>query len=124
MPVAAGTKELLNRPLWASSQTAQRTPPTELGLTRSDGWPVAYEQALTGKTVERDLCNQHLHELGAAYRDIASMGVLAWDGDVDYAAGAFASTATGLHVSRVASGPGSGNATDPDSPGQTVWRVY
>ena len=33
-------------------------------------------------------------------------------------------TDTGIHVSGEISGPGSGNATDPDDTGQTIWRRY
>jgi len=124
MTMSAGTKQLAVRPVWASNPNAQTEPPETLGLTRTEGWPVAYEQPLTGKTVERLLVNNHFRELVAVFRDITTMGILAWDADVDYAAGAFVATASGLHVARVVSGPGSGNPTDPDGPGQTVWRVY
>ena len=124
MPVSPGTKAVLDKDIWASDDNAQKLTPEEVGLTRSEGWPVTYEQLHTGKFPEREVFNQHMFELGSAVTDIAASGVLPWNADVDYVAPAFVATATGLHVSFVDSGLGTGNATDPDMAGQTIWRLY
>ena len=104
--------------------THKKRCPEEKGLVRSDGWPVAYEQLHTGKFPEFDVFNQLVFEAGSAVTDIVSAGVLPWTPDVDYVAPCFAMTTSGLHVAFEDSGPGTGNATDPDTLGQTVWRLY
>ena len=66
--------------------------------------------------------NQRDHELDAGLIDVAAYGVPAWDAEVDYTpasdAACFATTATGLHLTNTATGPATGNATDPDAVGQ------
>ena len=102
--------------------------PEEVGLTRADGWTVAYEQQGSGSEPERTIFNQLLYELWSVGFDIADYGVPTWDDEVDYTpatdAACFATTATGLWVTMVSTGPATGNVTDPDAVGQTIWRRY
>ena len=61
-----GYKDLLTGGLWASSDVADRELPEEVGLTRADGWTVAYEQQGSGSEPERTIFNQLLYELWSA----------------------------------------------------------
>lgn len=128
MTVSQAYKDLLGDGIWGSSAGAQVMLPEEAGLDREDGWPVAYEQFGTGKHPEREVWNGLLMEAVAALADIASQGILSWDAEVDYAvsddAVPFVTTVTGVHVGLVPSGPSTGNPTDPDTPGQEVWRRF
>ena len=114
--------------VWASGADADRQTPEDAGLVREDGFPVGYEQPGSGDSPEREVFNQRGLEHDAALVDIAATGVPAWDVEVDYRpvadAACFVTTPTGLHLTRVDTGPTFGNATDPDAPGQTVWRPY
>ena len=111
--------------LWAD--TGDREDPEGVGIDRSVGWTVSYEQRGSGDEPERTVFNQLLRELSGWAVDQLRMGVLQWDEDVDYVDAAFVTTEDGLHVALQATGPGSGNATDPtatqdaDDP---VWRIY
>lgn len=126
--VSQGYKDLIDDGVWASSAGADRETPTDAGITRANGYPIAYEQIGSGKTPERTVINQRFHEWYSAFIDFAATGVPAWDTDVDYTpasdAACFVTTATGLHLTRTNTGPAYGNATDPDASGQAVWRLY
>ena len=128
MAISDATKALIADGIWASSEAADRETPENLGIRRIDGWTVAYEQPGSGREPERTLFNEQGFEQESAIHDIVGFGVLAWDAGVDYVhddtGHAFATTSTGLWVSERASGPARGNATNPDTPGQTVWRRY
>ena len=65
--------------------------------------------------------NQLLRELSGGAVDVRDQGILAWDTDVDYLQHAIARGGTVLYRATVATGPGSSNATDPTSSGQSVW---
>ena len=108
--------------LWASS--GDREDPEDVGLTRADGWTVAYEQIGSGSEPERAVFNQLFRELSGWAIDRLRQGIPSWDIEVDYIHPAFTTTASGVWVSTADSGPGSGNATDPDDSGQTLWRRY
>ena len=82
--VSQGYKDLLTGGLWASSDVADRELPEEVGLTRADGWTVAYEQQGSGSEPERTIFNQLLYELWSVGFDIADYGVPTWDDEVDY----------------------------------------
>ena len=72
--------------------------------------------------------NQREYELTSALIDFAATGVPAWDAEVDYTpandAACFVTTTTGLHLTTTATGPATGNATDPDAQNQAIWRRY
>ena len=121
-------KELLSDGVWASGANADRQTPEDAGLVREDGFHVGYEQPGSGDSPERPVFNQRELEHDAALVDIAATGVLAYDADLDYRpvadAACFVTTASGLYRTTILTGPTFGNATDPDTPGQTVWRLY
>ena len=109
--------------LWAD--TGDRTDPEDLGLTRTTGWPVAYEQLGSGAEPERALFNQRFRELDGAFADEMRYGIGPWDADIDYHQHARATDSAGRKmIATVATGPRSGNATDPAVAGQTVWRPF
>lgn len=119
-------KQILGN-LWA--ENGDREEPEDLGLTRTTGWPVAYEQIGAGKEPERTLFNQLLRELTGWASDGYREGVRLWDGDANYAQHAFVQTAEGLYVANRASGPALGNAVNPltetpQSESQRIWRKY
>ena len=121
-------KDLIGNGAWARSNTANRQTPADAGLTRADGWTVAYEQIGSGSTPERRVFNQRDYETDSGLVDIAAMGIPEWDVDLDYTpasdAACFVTTDGGLWLTFTDTGPTYGNATDPDSSGQTVWRLY
>ena len=122
-------KALIADGVFASSDAAERLTPAEAGLDRAEGWPLPYEQIGSGKFPEREVFNNHFYEKTSGLLDIAKFGVPQWDAEVDYPVTAdakpFVTTASGLWVSDVNTGPAYGNATDPDTPNQqTVWRLY
>ena len=124
MVVSQAFKDLLEDGPWASSESAQKQTPEDAGLTRTEGWPIAYEQINSGKTPERTVFNQLVNEITSALIDIAENGVLPWDTEVNYSANAFVTTTGGLWIATVATGPAYGNPTNPDTTSQTVWRRY
>ena len=128
MAVSQATKDLIADGIWASSDSAQRETFDELGIDRAIGYDAAYEQVGTGKFPERTGFNQMFHELTASFLDMFAYGIPAWDTDVDYLITTttvpFVVTATGLWLALVNSGPDLGNATNPETAGQTVWRRY
>ena len=127
--VSQGFKDILSDGAWAAASGADKLDPTDFGLTRADGFPVAYEQIGSGKEpVEREVFNEREYEFTASLIDIAAHGpVPEWDVEVDYTpasdAACFVTTSTGLHVTRMNTGPTYGNATDPDASGQAVWTA-
>ena len=120
-------KDILSDGAWARDGAFRETP-EDAGIDRGDGWTVAYEQIGSGSLPERDVFNQRDYELDSGLIDIAAMGVPEWDADLDYTpaadAACFVTTSTGLHVTRMNTGPTYSNATDPDTPNQQVWRRY
>lgn len=121
-------KDLIADGVWARDVAANRETPADLGITRADGYDVAYEQIGSGSEPERTGWNQREYEWTAAMIDFANAGVPEWDTGVDYTpasdASCFVTTATGLHLTNTATGPATGNATDPDAQSQTIWRRY
>ena len=106
--------------LWASDATADREDPEDVGITRTDGWPIAYEQIGSGKEPERSVFNQKFREWTGFGNDVLRMGILQWDSGVDYNIYAFVTASDGfIYVANVASGPGTGDAIDPITSGQT-----
>ena len=113
---------------WAAG--GDRADPSDVGLTRSEGWGVSYEQPGSGREPERAVFNQRLLELDEALGDALRFGVQPWDRRINYPG----SDATGyafvvgsdglLYVAMIPSGPATGNATDPTDANQAVWREY
>ena len=109
--------------LW--SESGDREDPESAGLTRTEGWPVAYEQVGANAEPEREVVNQLLREIAGAFQErIRSGGRSPWDQRLDYFQ--FARVTRGIHIyiATVANGPGHGNATDPSTLGQTIWRLW
>ena len=67
---------------WAASGDVAT--PESQGLTRASGWPVAYSQAGSGKTPEREVVNQLFRELTALAVELNTRGLLEWDSSVSY----------------------------------------
>ena len=107
-----------------------RDDPEDVGLDRSTGWPVRYEQPGADAEPERTVFNQLLCELDQAFSEKARAGVLEWDARIDYPGDdetgyAFVVGTDGrLYVSLRPSGPTTGNPTNPVGDGQTAWAEY
>ena len=105
---------------WAD--TGDRTDPDDTSLSpvisRAEGYPASF--SLTD-TPRRAVINQKFREWDGIAFDTMTMGVLPWDGDIDYLAGAIVNEAGALYSANVATGPATSNATDPATSGQTVW---
>ena len=56
--------------LWAD--TGDREDPEDVGIDRSVGWPVSYEQRGSGDEPERTVFQQLLREMSAGGRSISS----------------------------------------------------
>lgn len=128
MAASQGYKDLVADGVWASADTAFRTLPEDEGIDRTVGFGVAYEQLGSGALVGRGEWNNYRHELTAALIDISAHGVLPWSADLNYVPDGdewcFTKTSSGLWRTNVATGPAYGNATDPDTAGQTIWRRF
>ena len=126
MALSAGTRSLAAAGVWA--EDGDRQSAEDADVDRAQGWDQRYEQIDSGRLPERAVWNGRDWEQESALFDILLAGVPAWDPDVDYQptdeAHCFVTTATGLHVSLRASGPGLGGPVDPDGDGQDAWRVY
>ena len=126
--VSQAYKDLIADGPWARDAAGNRETPADLGINRADGYDVAYEQIGSGKEPERTGFNQREYELTSALIDFAATGVPAWDVEVDYTpasdAACFVTTAAGLWLTDTATGPATGNATDPDAQNQAIWRRY
>ena len=69
--------------------------------------------------------NQRFRELDGAFADEMRRGIGLWDRDIDYHRFARAIDSTGRKmVALVATGPGTGNVTDPVTVSQAVWREF
>ena len=110
--------------VWASGDDAERESPEDAGIDREEGWGLPYEQPGSGALPEREVWNQRWRELDGAFAEEMRYGVPRWDAGVDYAQGAFANVDGVLRVALAPTGPATGNPTDPESPGQQVWRIY
>ena len=105
---------------WADS--GDRTDPDDTSLSpalvRTDGWPPSFSSS---ETPRRAVINQRFRELDGIAFDTMTMGILPWDGDIDYVAGAVVNELGVLYSADVATGPATSNATDPATSGQAVW---
>ena len=112
--------------VWASDARADRIDPEDLGLTRSEGWPVAYEQIDSGFEPEREVFNQKMREWdGWLDEDIATGGLPQWDAGVNYRADARSAVQHRKYVALVNTGPAFGNAVQPGTAGAIgIWRLY
>ena len=98
--------------LWA--ETGDRQNPEQVGLTRSRGWPVSYEQLGSGDEPERTIFNQLLREISGGILDRSRQGIYQWDSEVTYTHETFVTGSDGkIYVSLTDSGPAFGNSADP-----------
>ena len=123
---SAETRTLLAADVWASSTEgeANRQNPEAIGLTRTTGYGLEYQQLDSGFYPSRQVLNQRYHEWELGFRHKLLMGIPEYDSDVDYRQHAFAVVGGTLYVATEANGPTLGNPTDPTALGQTVWREY
>ena len=122
--------EALKVKLWAGTAEGanhRADPPSTLVET---GWHEQYSQPGGPVGPERTYVNELVHRLTALMVEIQTGGLpLPWSGRVNYRhdaeASAFCMGEDGrMYVSLAASGPRLGNATNPVTDGQAVWRVY
>ena len=110
--------------LWADS--GDRTDPDDTTLTpplvRTDGWGTTFS-AVDGDTPRRAVVNQRFRELDGAAEEFLVEGVPEWDTDVNHPVNAVKKRSGVLYRATVANGPSTGNETDPDTVGQTVWET-
>ena len=113
MPDAEAKKILAGR--WAYAAT-DRTDPEDgtPALTRTIGFPSSFEST---DTPERGVVNQLLCELNAAAYDLLTEGILPYDADIDYPAGAYVKYGNPPELKRAsqANGPSSTVAAPSDS---------
>ena len=109
---------------WAD--TGDRTDPDDSGLSpalvRATGWPSEFS-ATDGNVPRRRVFNQLFRELSGVAVDTIQRGILPWDAEVDYLQDAIAVGGSTLYRATVATGPGTSNATNPTTAGQTVWAT-
>ena len=112
--------------LWASDAMADREDPEDEGIARQQGFGVSYEQVGSGATPERVVFNQRFREWDGFSTDVLRSNMpFPWDANIDYVAYAYVTGANGrIYLTEVPSGPSTGNAVDPTSEGQEVWRIY
>ena len=107
---------------WAD--VGDRTDPDDASLnptlTRATGWPATFS-ATDGETIRRRVTNQLFRELTGMAVDTRDEGVLGWDAEIDYLQDAITKVGAALYSASVATGPGTSNATNPTTAGQTVW---
>ena len=91
-------------------------------LVRTVGWPFSYSTD-DGETPVRQRMNQRLRELDGAARGAMLFGIEPYDPEIDYPVNAKCAVGRDLYNAVAANGPASGNATNPTTPGQTVWET-
>ena len=110
---------------WASASMAETEAPEDVGITRSTGYTLPYEQIGSGSEPERTVVNQLFRELNAWMTDnMRYGGVKPWDGDINYLQYARATVGRSKYYASVETGPVHGNSVNPTASGQTVWRLY
>lgn len=121
MPIDA---ELLKIRRWAET-SSNRDTPESVGIIRTDGWTVVYEQ-IGGKLPERKVFNQLIRELSIFSIDRIEYGILPWDSRVNYRHYAFVVGSDGvLYKSTESSGPGGFEVGENDpAGGGNSWRPY
>ena len=110
---------------WA--ETGDREEIETLGITRTVGYPVGYEQQGTGQFPERTGWNQKMREWDGAFGEMYRYGgLIPWDGEIDYYQWARVGGTDGeKYIAQVATGPAHGNAIDPTTDtANTVWRRH
>ena len=123
---SAATRTLLAADVWASSAdgATNRQTPEALGLTRTTGYGLEYQQADSGFYPSRRLTNQRYHEIELGLRHKLLMGIPEYDEGVNYRQHALCQVGGTPYVATVANGPAEGNPTDPTATPNAVWRTY
>ena len=118
--VSSTLKEMIR---WA--ENGDRQDPEDAGIDRTVGWDVSYEQIGSGNFPEREVFQELVFEITSAHVDRREQGLYSWDGEVDYLHPVYVMGSDRiLRRSLADSGPNSGGAIDPTTPGQTAWEVY
>ena len=114
--------ELVKVQKWGDA--GDRTDPDDAtlmpALVRANGWPATFS-ADSGDTPRRRVMNQIMREITGGLVDIRDKGILPWDIRVDYDQYAVVQAGVNAWVASVATGPATGNATNPTTGGQNVW---
>lgn len=122
MPLPAAVRDAATKTPWA--QSGDKLAPDDSSLTPpivvADGWPSSFSST---ETPRRRVFNWLFNRLFAAAHYQVRYGVLPWDAEVDYLAGATVQSGQRLWRATVATGPGTSNATDPAASGQVVWAA-
>ena len=93
-------------------------------LDRAEGWPSEFSEAVSagGKRPRREVFNQLFREISGAVVSWRERGIAPWSAEEDYPVNGFTASGPKLYRATVATGPVTGNATDPATLGQTVWE--
>ena len=123
---SAATRTLIAADIWASSAdgATNRQNPEDIGLTRTNGYGIEYQQSESGFYPSRTLTNQRYHEIEHGLRHKMLMGIPEYDDGVNYRQHALCQVAGTPYVATVANGTAEDNVTDPTDSGQAVWRLY
>ena len=122
----AETRTLLAADVWASSAAGalNRQNPEDLGITRTAGFGIEYQQANSGFYPPRTVFNQRYHEWEHSFRHKLFMGIPEYHADINYRQHAFCQVDGVPYVASVANGPALGNVTDPTATPNAIWRRY
>ena len=120
--MARNAEALKIRP-WAANGDRKNPDDATLSpaLARADGWPASFSQA-SGDTPRREVVNQLFCEITSMLDEINTRGILEWSNAINYAANAVVQAGGKLWRAGAATGPGAGNATNPETVGQQVWQ--
>ena len=123
---SAATRTLLAADVWASSTegAANRQLPEALGIVRTIGYDLKYQQRGSGFYPSRTLTNQRYHEWELGFRHKLRYGIPTHSMDVNYPQHAIAAIAGVPYVALVANGPLLGNPIRPTATPNAVWRPY
>ena len=77
----------------------------------------------TGADLIRLRHNQLFHEMSSAFDEVQRTGILEWSNTLDFRRFAPCQKAGQVYIANVATGPATGNATDPETRNQQVWRA-
>ena len=106
--------------LWAN--TGDRLEPSDVGIDESLGWTVGYEQQGSGLEPEREVFNTLVRRITGWWLQWLRHGVLPYDADLVYDAGAFVNHSEKLW--RCIQQNGSGYVVVEPGTDNDFWRLY
>ena len=122
MTISAGYKAITVP--WASSTTADKTPPEDTTLDPpldvTVGWPSSFSVD-GGDKLRRAVMNSIFNRRDSALVDVRNHGILPWDTALDTLQGGIKTVAGVPYRALVDNGPTYSNAVNPTTANQTVW---